>query len=90
MKIAGFAIAAFLAAAPLGGAAFAANMCQAGKLSCATTMPVGGFCQCTSGGATESGTVTEDAAPARPNSTAGGCGANPSAPGCTGGGAAPR
>lgn len=62
--------------------AMAANVCKAANLSCATTMPVGGYCECTSRGQTQDGTV-EAAAPRRGvNSTAGGCGANPKAPGC--------
>ncbi len=66
-----------------GGAASAANICQAGKLTCATTMPVGGFCECTAHGTTEDGTVVAKKAPQRKvNATAGGCGAHPDAPGC--------
>lgn len=60
-----------------------ANMCQAGPLSCATAMPEGGYCECTSRGATESGTSVARATGRRStNSTAGGCGVNPNAPGC--------
>jgi hypothetical protein len=77
---------ALLAATAFGGGpAFAANMCQAETLSCATTMPVGGYCECTSRGSTQSGTVVEHLSrrQAEPvNSTAGGCGAHPGAPGC--------
>ncbi len=75
---------ALLAAAALGsGAASAANICQADKLTCATTMPVGGYCQCTAHGSTQDGTVVSAPAPGQPvNSTAGGCGAEPKAPGC--------
>ena len=76
-------LAVVLALAFSGGAAQAANMCQAGKLSCATTMPVGGYCECTARGQTTDGTVVTKAAPRRgAPATAGGCGANPSAPGC--------
>ncbi|MDT7952604.1 MAG: hypothetical protein RQ966_13970 [Acetobacteraceae bacterium] len=63
--------------------ASAANICNAPPLSCATTMPVGGYCECTAKGATHDGTV--EARPAkggRINSTAAGCGSNPNAPGC--------
>jgi len=79
-----FVCGAFLAAATInGGAASAANICQAGKLTCATTMPVGGFCECTSHGNTQDGTVVSKPAPHQKlNATAGGCGANPTAPGC--------
>ena len=66
------------------GSAQAAGICKADHLSCGTTMPVGGYCECTSKGSTEGGTV--EARPvsrgAKVNSTAGGCGANPNAPGC--------
>jgi hypothetical protein len=66
-----------------GGAASAANICQAEKLACATTMPVGGFCQCTAHGATQDGTVVAKPLPGQHvNATSGGCGAQPSAPGC--------
>jgi hypothetical protein len=64
-------------------AASAANICQAGKLACATTMPVGGFCECTAHGTTEEGTVVKKLPPhAKVNATAGGCGSHPGAPGC--------
>jgi hypothetical protein len=65
------------------GPALAANTCEAPLLTCATTMPVGGYCECTARGQTHDGTVT--ARPARgqrDNATAGGCGAHPNAPGC--------
>jgi len=71
--------AAILAATP----ALALNICQAGKLTCATHMPVGGFCECTAHGATQDGTVVAKPAPNhKVNATAGGCGINPGAPGC--------
>lgn len=58
-------------------------MCQAEKLSCATAMPVDGYCECTSRGQTESGTVVARPMSKRPtNATAGGCGTSPNAPGC--------
>jgi hypothetical protein len=67
-----------------GGTAHAEkNMCQAGNLTCPTTMPVGGFCECTSHGDTKDGTVVKKPAPNRHvNASAGGCGAQPGAPGC--------
>lgn len=75
-----FALTAAVALA--GGPAHAAT-CQAEGLTCPTTMPVGGYCECTSRGKTQGGTVVEKAAsPKRSNATAGGCGANPNAPGC--------
>ncbi len=78
----------YLCAALLACAAFAAgpaqaNTCQAGGLICATTMPAGGYCECTAHNDTQSGTVV--AAPVRgqrTDATAGGCGAHPDAPGC--------
>lgn len=60
----------------------AANVCRAANLSCATTMPVGGYCECTAKGQTQDGTVEAGAPRKRANATAGGCGANPGAPGC--------
>ena len=77
-----FAAVSFMAPALL-APANAANLCSAPPLSCATTMPIGGYCECTSRGMTQDGTVVE--APVRGkriNSTAGGCGAQPNAPGC--------
>ena len=79
-----YLIGALLAAALLGGGpASAANVCHAETLTCGTTMPVGGYCECTAHGATQGGTVASKAAPKhKVNSTAGGCGAHPQAPGC--------
>ncbi len=85
MRFAGFLSFALLAWAALGGgAASAANICQAGNLTCATTMPADGYCECKAHGTTQSGTVVTKAAPKRPvNATAGGCGAHPGSPGCS-------
>jgi hypothetical protein len=78
-----FFSASLLAAATLLGAAGPVNICQAGKLTCATTMPVGGYCECTSHGSTQDGTVVPKPAPhEKVNATAGGCGVKPDAPGC--------
>ncbi len=76
--------AAFLALAALaGGPALAANMCQTDHLTCATTMPVDGYCECQTQGATEGGTVVPPGAPhGRVNSSSGGCGTAPGSPGC--------
>ncbi len=74
---------ALLGSAILAAAPAAANTCQAGGLMCATTMPVGGYCECTAHHDTESGTVVPT--PFRGHkvdATAGGCGAEPNAPGC--------
>jgi hypothetical protein len=66
-----------------GGGAVAANICQTQQLTCATTMPVGGFCECTANGVTQDGSVGPVPPPGEHvNATAGGCGANPTAPGC--------
>lgn len=75
--------AALAAFAALSGGAALANVCQTDHLTCATTMPVDGYCQCKARGAMEDGTVVLKAAPHQPvNSTAGGCGSEPHAPGC--------
>jgi hypothetical protein len=78
---------AYLTSAILGLALTAtpalAGMCQAGKLMCPTKMPVGGYCECTAHGVTTSGTVVAKAPPKQKvDATAGGCGAQPHAPGC--------
>jgi len=84
MNSLGYAAAVFAAIVLLsGGHALAANFCQTDHMTCATTMPVDGYCECRSHGTTEGGNVV----PARPphsniNATAGGCGASPNAPGC--------
>jgi hypothetical protein len=76
------AIALTMAAAFAAAPARAAT-CQAGKLTCATTMPVGGYCECTKHGDTQGGTVVAKSTRHRPvDATAGGCGAHPDAPGC--------
>ena len=65
------------------GAAEAANMCQAGKLSCPTKMPAGGYCECTSQGKAVGGKAISQADASKPrNASTGGCGAKPNAPGC--------
>jgi hypothetical protein len=83
MRCIGYLTFALLAAVALPGGYAFANVCQAGKLTCGTTMPVGGYCECTAHGTTEGGTVISRPESRRPlNSTAGGCGAHPNAPGC--------
>ncbi|HYZ61208.1 MAG TPA: hypothetical protein VE650_02045 [Acetobacteraceae bacterium] len=65
------------------GAAFAANTCETPKLTCVTTMPLGGYCQCVARGTVEDGEVVSKPSPGRRiNATAGGCGVAPNAPGC--------
>jgi hypothetical protein len=86
MRVPGYLACAFLAFAAFGGgAASAANICRAGNMTCATTMPVDGYCECKAHGTTEEGTVVAQSAAARHkvNATGAGCGANPSAPGCS-------
>ncbi len=83
MRLTGYLTAALLAAAALAAGPAYANFCQAETLTCVTTMPVDGYCQCSSRGTTEDGTVVSKPPPGRRvNSTAGGCGVNPRAPGC--------
>ena len=72
-----------LAAVMLTAGPAAANVCRAERLTCVTTMPVGGYCECTSRGVTEGGEVVGRTDPGHPvNATSGGCGAQPNAPGC--------
>lgn len=83
MRRFGLGLSALLITTAVNGPAFAANTCEAEHLICGTTMPVGGYCECTAHGQTQSGTVVSKPAPRRTsNSTAGGCGAQPNAPGC--------
>jgi hypothetical protein len=83
MRFLGYLVFALTTAIALNNGAALANTCQAENLTCPTTMPVGGYCECTSRGATQGGTVVERPAPrTRQNSTAGGCGAHPNEPGC--------
>ena len=82
MRSVGLLAAVLLVGAAAAAPSRAANMCQAASLSCATTMPVGGYCECTAHGKTESGTVGSAAPGRRTNATAGGCGAQPNASGC--------
>ncbi len=82
MQLAPYFAAAFVASL-IAGPAMAANSCKADTMSCATTMPVGGYCECKAHGVTQSGTVIEKSAPhSKTNATAAGCGAHPGAPGC--------
>ncbi len=83
MRLTGVLSAALMAVGLLAGGPVLANTCQAGKMMCPTGMPEGGYCECTSHGNTEGGTVIGKAPPRRPmKATAGGCGAHPDAPGC--------
>jgi hypothetical protein len=83
MKSLGYLTAVLATAMALAGGQALANTCQADKLTCPTAMPVGGYCECTSHGTTQGGEVVATPAPHEHyNATTGGCGANPSAPGC--------
>jgi hypothetical protein len=82
MKSLSYLAAALITAMALAGAQARANTCQTEKLTCPTSMPVDGYCECRSHGTTLGGTVTAPAPHEHYNSTAGGCGANPGAPGC--------
>ena len=75
-------------AIPLLGGHALANVCRTNTLMCATTMPVDGYCECTSHGSMEDGTVVVSP-PARQhlNASAGGCGLHPNDPGCRAGAA---
>ena len=82
MKPLRYLAAVLITAMPLAGGAALANTCRTDKLTCPTAMPVGGYCECTSRGTTEGGEVTPPAAHEHYNAGTGGCGTNPSAPGC--------
>jgi hypothetical protein len=62
--------------------ALASNICKAGPLTCATTMPIGGYCECTAHGQTEGGESVPKAPHRTIDATAGGCNVDPHAPGC--------
>lgn len=83
MKQIGYLTTALLLASTLGSGPARANVCRAEDQVCATTMPIGGYCECTSHGVTKDGSVVASRGRhARINATAGGCGAHPNAPGC--------
>jgi hypothetical protein len=82
MKFRLYPVAALMTAMVLGGGQTLANTCRAENLTCPTAMPVGGYCECTSRGVTKGDDVTARDPHEHYNSTAGGCGANPGAPGC--------
>ncbi len=58
------------------------NACQTPKLVCSTTMPVGGFCECSAHGTTEDGTVVTKPAPRHKSAAPVGCGTQAHQPGC--------
>jgi hypothetical protein len=86
MRIIGYLTFSLVAATALTGGPAFANICQAGRLTCATTKRVGGYCECAARGTTEGGTVVTQQESRRSrqplNSTTGGCGAQANAPGC--------
>jgi hypothetical protein len=59
-----------------------ANACQTPKLVCSTTMPVGGFCECSAHGITQDGTVVTKPAPHHKSAAPVGCGTQANQPGC--------
>ncbi len=60
-----------------------ANACETPKLVCSTTMPVGGFCECSAHGTTEDGTVVaKRPAHRKAVGTPVGCGTQANQPGC--------
>ena len=82
MRSSGSLAAALITATVLLGGSALANTCRTEKLTCPTTMPPDGYCECTTQGATEPGTVTQSDPHQRQSATPGGCGTDPHAPGC--------
>ena len=86
MRSIGYPTCMLLATVALTGGPAFANICQTARFTCPTTMPIDGYCECTAHGVTEDGTVVASAkshrSDHRASATAGGCGANPQAPGC--------
>ncbi len=83
MRCTGFVTFAIVAVATFTAGPASANICRAEQLTCVTTMPVGGYCECTARGQTEGGEVVARPEPGHPvNATSGGCGAQPNSPGC--------
>lgn len=83
MKHLGYLAAALLLTSTIDPDAARANVCRADNMSCPTTMPVGGYCECTAHGVTKDGTVAASTDHhGHINAMAGGCGAHPNAPGC--------
>jgi hypothetical protein len=79
-----YTLLALIATVALTGGPASANVCVAGPLTCATTMPLHGYCQCEAHGVTSDGTVmSKPTTSHKMNSTAGGCGTHPNATGCS-------
>lgn len=83
MKQISYLAAALLLVSTIGSGPARANVCRADGQICPTTMPIGGYCECTSHGVTKGGTVMASRNHhAHINATTGGCGVHPNAPGC--------
>jgi hypothetical protein len=83
MKPLAIAIAACASVIAFTAAPAQANMCRAETLTCPTTMPVDGYCECHAHGTTQGGTVIAARdAHAHVDATTGGCGNDPHSPGC--------
>lgn len=86
MRMIGLLGGAFLLAATVApGPAAATNICQADNgVTCATGMPVEGYCECHARGQVVGGTVVGPMGAARSqHASRADCRANPQAPGCT-------
>ena len=86
MRMIGFIGGAFLLAATFApGPAAAANICRADNgVTCATGMPIDGYCECHARGEVQGGTVVGSVGSARSQQASrADCSANPQAPGCT-------
>jgi len=78
-----YAAAVCTAVLMLSGGHALANFCQTDHMTCGTTMPVEGYCECRSHGSTEGGSVVAERPPhSKVNATAAGCGSAPNSPGC--------
>jgi hypothetical protein len=82
MKTPRYLAAALMTALAVAGGQALANTCRGEHLTCPTSMPVDGYCECTAHGRTEGGTVVGHAPHEHYNATSGGCGVNPGGPGC--------
>ena len=83
MRLIPYLSLAVLATATIANAPVFAATCQTDHYTCATGMPIDGYCECSRHGNTEGGTVVARPAGHRmDNSTAGGCGDHPNSPGC--------
>ncbi len=78
-----FIALSFMAATLFAGENAWAAACQTPKMVCSTTMPVGGFCECSVHGTTQDGTVVvKPAQRHKQASTPVGCGTQANQPGC--------